>query len=164
MKAHINYRLIALLLFLAAFGIREIMMDQQPSFLRPGLHLFAYIGNTKDGTVTAVDLIKLSPMATVAVGAGPSGIRAHPSRKEIWGLSSVAGYVWVLDVETNQIVARIPVGPDPYALDFSPDGLRAYVAASGSNTVVEIDCGLRKIIAHTHTGRRPWIARVSPSG
>ena len=93
-------------------------LEQQPSFLRPGLHLFAYIGNTKDGTLTAIDLIKLSPTATVDVGAGPSGIRAHPTRKEIWGLSSAGGYVWVLDVDTNQVVARIPVGAEPYRAGF----------------------------------------------
>ena len=39
----------------------------------------------------------------------------------------------------TRIAAHIAVGNSPYALDFSPDGARAYVAASGSNAVVEID-------------------------
>src|SRR6202041_4180012 len=90
--------------------------------------------------------------------------RAHPKRAEIWGLSSAGGYAWVLDVQANQIVAQIPVGAAPYALDFSPDGRRAYVAASGSNTVVAIDTDSRQIVARGRAGRRPWIARVSPDG
>src|SRR5579863_697059 len=152
------------MILLLGLAAREVAVELRPSFLRPGLHLFAYVGNTGDGTVTAVDLVKLSPAATIVVGAGPSGIRAHPTRKEIWGLSSAGGYVWVLDAATNRITARIPVGASPYALAFSLDGSCAYVAASGSNTVVAIDCATREVVARTRAGRRPWIARVSPDG
>ena len=113
----------------------------------PGLHLYAYVGNTGDGTISVIDLIKLSPVATIIVGPGPSGVRAHPKRPEIWGVSSAGGYAWVLDVQSNQITARIPVGTLPYALDFSPDGRRAYVAASGSNTIAAIDTASRQIVA-----------------
>src|ERR1700691_1367921 len=112
-----NVRLIFILVLLSIFAARELAGEMRPSFLRPGLHLCAYVGNTGDGTVTILDLVRLSASATVFVGAGPTGIRAHPTRKEIWGLSSAGGYAWVLDVKTNQVVARIPVGAAPYALD-----------------------------------------------
>jgi YVTN family beta-propeller protein len=164
MKFRLNYRLVFLLFLLAGFGIREMSLEFRPSFLGADAHLFAYVGNTADGTITAIDLVKLSPVATVPVGPGPTGIRAHPSRKEIWGLSSAGGYAWVLDVRTNHVIARIPVGAAPYALDFSPDGTRAYVASSGSNTIVAIDCATRQIVARGRAGRSPWIARVSPNG
>lgn len=163
-KVRLNYRLVFLLLLLSGLAAREIALELRPTFLRPGLHLFAYIGNTADGTLTAIDLIKLTAVATIPVGAGPTGIRAHPTRKEIWGLSSAGGYAWVVAADTNREVARIAVGTQPYALDFSPDGSRAYVAASGSNSVVAIDCATRRIIARARAGKRPWIARVSPDG
>jgi YVTN family beta-propeller protein len=161
---HLNYRLVFLLVVLVLLAAREVALELRPAFLRPGLHLFAYVGNTGDGTLTTIDLIKLAPVATIAVGAGPTGIRAHPTRKEIWGLSSAEGYGWILDANRNQIVARIPVGGAPYALDFSPDGARAYVAASGSNAVIAIDCASRQIVARGRAGGGPWIARVSPDG
>src|SRR5580692_8499237 len=101
LKLRFNYRLAFLLVILAALAIREVALELRPSFLRPGLHLYAYVGNTGDGTVTAVDLVKLAPVATISVGADPTGIRAHPTRKEIWGLSTTGGYVWVLDATTN---------------------------------------------------------------
>lgn len=108
MKQRVNYRLVFLLVILVVLAIHEVAVELRPSFLRPGLHLLAYVGNTADGTVSVLDLIKLSSLTTVAVGPGPSGLRAHPTRPEIWGLSSLGGYVWVLDVRTNQIVARVP--------------------------------------------------------
>src|SRR5271166_1906325 len=129
MKIHLNWRLVFLLALLGGLAIREVALELRPAFLRPGLHLFAYVGNTGDGTISVIDLVKLSRVATVIVGPGPSGLRAHPKRPEIWGISSASGYAWVLDVQSNQIVARIPVGTLPYALDFSADGRRAYVAA-----------------------------------
>src|SRR6202050_586414 len=164
MKLRVNARFIFLLLLLGGLAFREVALELRPSFLRPGLHLFAYVGNTADGTLTAVDLVKLSAVSAIPVGAGPSGLRAHPTRDEIWGLSSAGGYAWVLDTNTNRVVAKIPVGSEPYARDFSRDGRRAYVAASGSNTIVAIDCATRQIVAQGSAGRRPWIARVAPSG
>src|SRR5580692_7834338 len=101
----LNYRLVFILIVLIALGAREIILEQLPSFLRPGLHMFAYVGNTGDGTVSVIDLVKLAPVSTIPVGANPSGIRAHPTRNEIWGLSSAEGTAWVLDVRSNQIVA-----------------------------------------------------------
>src|SRR6266478_2408006 len=118
MSWRLNYRLIFVLVVLAVSATREVALELRPSFLRPGLHLMAYVGNTADGTLTVTDLVKLSPVATLSVGQGPSGVRAHPTRNEIWGLSSAGGYAWVLDVRTNQVVAHIPVGAAPYALDF----------------------------------------------
>ena len=135
MKLRLNWRLVFVLVILAGFATREVALELRPSFLRPDLHLFAYVSNSADGTLTVIDLVKLAPFATVPVGPGPSGVREHPTRKEIWGLSSAGGYAWILDVKSNQIVARIPVGAEPYALDFSPDGKRAFVAASGANIV-----------------------------
>ena len=99
MKLRLNWRLVFVLVILAGFATREVALELRPSFLRPDLHLFAYVGNSADGTLTVIDLVKLAPFATIAVGPGPSGVREHPTRKEIWGLSSAGGYAWILDVE-----------------------------------------------------------------
>ena len=99
MKIRLNPRLVFALLLLFILAARELAGELRPSFLRPGVHLCAYVGNTGDGTVTVLDLIRLSTVATISVGANPTGIRAHPTRKEIWGLSTTGGYAWILDVD-----------------------------------------------------------------
>src|SRR5689334_11857455 len=113
MRIRLNYRLLFLLVLLGGIAFSEVALELRPSFLRPGLHLFAYVGNTGDGTVTAIDLVKLSPVATITVGASPTAIRANPSRKEIWGLTPSSGYIWVLDSPSDSVVAHIPVGAAP---------------------------------------------------
>src|ERR1700674_1454758 len=120
-----NYRVLSLLGILLAAALILLLFEHRPSFLRPGLRLNAYI-TTADGNLTVVDLVKLHAIAHVAIGQRLSGIREHPSRAEVWGVSTTEGFVWVLDMRTNQVATKIPVGLLPYALDFSPDGARAY--------------------------------------
>jgi len=162
-----NFRVYFLLVLLAIGGIVLLIREHRPSFLRPDLHLSAYV-TTADGNVTVVDLVKLKPVARIAVGPGLSGMREHPTRPEVFGVSTGGGYVWVLDPRANhftgQVTARIAVGPLPYALDFSPDGNRVYTTASGNNTLVAIDVKSRAIVARAATGREPVLAHVTPDG
>ena len=158
-----NLRRYFLLAALATAGVVVILREHRPSFLRPGLRLNAYV-STADGSITVVDLVKLATTAHIAVGPALSGMREHPTRAEIWGLSATGGYAWVLNARVNQISARIPVGPLPYALDFSADGSRVYTTASGSDTLLALDCQTHAVVARAKTGSEPVLARVTPDG
>src|SRR6266478_4085517 len=158
-----NVRVVLLTVVLFAGATILLLREQRASFLRPGLRLNAYV-SAADGSVAVIDVVKLSTVARVAVGPGLSGMREHPTRAEVWGVSSQGGYAWVLSARTNQVAARVAVGAMPYALDFSPDGARAYAAASGSDTVVAIDCQSRAVVARGRTGHEPVLARATPDG
>src|SRR5258707_7612624 len=144
-------------------AILLLAREHRPSFLRPGLRLYAYV-STADNAVSVVDLVKLATVAHVPVGGVISAMREHPTRAEVWGVSSRGGFAWVLDSRTSQITTRIPVGALPYSLDFSSDGRRLYVPASGNNLLTSIDCNTRQVIAQSATGKQPVAARVSPDG
>src|SRR6266849_4618720 len=51
-----NFRVYFLLAALAFAGLTLILREHRPSFLRPGLRLYAYV-TTADGSVTVVDLV-----------------------------------------------------------------------------------------------------------
>ncbi|MGA8073858.1 MAG: hypothetical protein WB995_10300, partial [Candidatus Acidiferrales bacterium] len=85
-KLRVNYRVVVLIAILAAIGVQLIWVEKLPAYLRPGLHLNAYVANAADGTISAIDLVRLAPIATISVGSEPSGLRAHPTRPEIWGV------------------------------------------------------------------------------
>jgi YVTN family beta-propeller protein len=162
-----NFRVYFLLAALAIAAIVVLLREHRPSFLRPDLHLSAFV-TTADGNVTVVDLVKLKAVARIPVGPGLSGMREHPTRHQIFGLSSTGGYVWILEPRANhftgQVTARIPVGPLPYALDFSPDGNIVYTTASGNDTLVAIDLKSRAVYGRAATGREPVLAHVTPDG
>jgi YVTN family beta-propeller protein len=167
MKRPKNFRAYFLIAALGISGLVLLLREHRPSFLRPDLHLSAYV-STADGSVTVVDLVKLKTVARIAIGPGVSGMREHPTRPEIFGVSTAGGYVWILDPRANhsmgQVTARIAVGPLPYALDFSPDGNRVYTTASGMNTLVAIDVKSRAVLGRAATGREPVLARATPDG
>src|SRR5882672_5316970 len=107
-------------------------------------------------------------LAALAISGLVVLLREHRPRPEVFGGSSTGGYVWILDARANhftgQIIARIAVGPLPYALDFSPDGNRIYTTASGNNTLLAIDVRSRAIVARAATGREPVLAHATPDG
>ncbi len=158
-----NARVITLTIVLLVGATILLLREQRASFLRPGLRLNAYV-STGDGVVAVLDLVRLRAVARIGVGPGLSGMREHPTRAEVWGVSSQGGYAWVLNANVNQIAARVPVGAMPYALDFSVDGERVYAAASGSDAVVAIDCQTRAVVARGRAGHEPVLARATPDG
>jgi len=107
-----NFRLYFILTVLVISGIILLLREHRPSFLRPGLHLNAYV-STEDGSITVVDLIGLRAIGKIYAGPALGEILEHPKRGEIWGVSSAGGYVWVLNTRSNQITARIAVGGFP---------------------------------------------------
>src|SRR3979490_3354946 len=164
MSHRLNYRLLIALLVIVGSATVEVLREHRPSFLRPDLRLYAYVGNSRDATVSVVDLIRLGTIATIPVGPAPSGLRAHPTLDQVWGASPAGGYAFVIDAPSGRVAARIPVGASPFAVDFSPDGRLAYVAASGSATLVAIDCRTGQGVGHARTGRGAWLARRTPDG
>lgn len=159
-----HLRLAVTLLLLAAAATCEVMRERRPTMLRPGVHLYAYVANRGDGTVTVVDLVKLAPVAAISVGPEPGSVLAQPKRKEIWGVSAGSGYAWVIDTPTGR-VDRIPVCGDPRSLAFSPDSTRAYVGC-GSGGVVAIDCAARHVVAREHGAPRggTTVVTAAPNG
>ena len=108
-----KFRVLFLFVLLLIAAIIVIAREHRPSFLR----LYAYVG-TADNSVSVVDLVKLATVAHVPVGGAVAAMQEHPTRAEVWGVSSTGGFAWVLDSRTSQIVARIPVGELPYSMDF----------------------------------------------
>src|SRR5260370_8428089 len=102
-----NFRAYFLLAALAISGLVVLLREHSPSFLRPDLHLCAYV-TTEDGNVTVVDLVKLKAVARIAVGPGLSGMREHPTRPEVFGVSTTGAYVRILDPRANHSTRHVP--------------------------------------------------------
>ena len=54
-----------------------------------------------------------------------------------------ANTVSMIDTASNTVVATVAVGSGPFGVAITPDGTRAYVANSASNSVSVIDTALR---------------------
>src|ERR1035441_6344948 len=99
MLRRLNYRLLVVGLLIVAAAAVEIAREYRPSFLRPDLRLYAYVGNSGDGTVSVIDLIRMGKIATIPVGGSPSGLHANPPLKQVWGVSTEGGYAFEIGRE-----------------------------------------------------------------
>ena len=155
-----NPRLYIALVLLLIFATIILLGEHRPSFLRPNLHMYAYV-STSDGSLTVIDLAGLHVVAHIPVASDISDLREHASRDEIWGVSSTDGCVWVLDAPSGQLT-RIPVGPLPYAIDFSPSGGRVYTTSSVNDQLIAVDPASRTVLGRAKTGAEPIAVRATP--
>jgi DNA-binding beta-propeller fold protein YncE len=155
-----NFRVYFLLTILAAFALIILLREHRPSFLRPDLHLNAYV-STSDGYLLVVDLVSLGVVNKIYAGSAISDLREHAKRPEIWGVSSAGGYVFVLDVRSNQL-EKIPLGPSPLELDFSAAGNRVFTTSAASDQLIAINVASRSIAGRARTASEPVQARIAP--
>ncbi|MDS4059341.1 MAG: putative Ig domain-containing protein [Candidatus Contendobacter sp.] len=84
----------------------------------------------------------LQPKATIPVGCGSylNGLAFTPNGSRLYlTCNTDPGAVKVIDPAAARVIGSIPVGRFPKGVTFSPDGLRAYVANWGSDSVSVID-------------------------
>ncbi len=70
----------------------------------------------------------------------------------------------VIDTTTNTIVATVRVGWKPTQVAVSPDGARAYITNTTSNSVSVIDTTTNTVVATVRVGGTPTQIAVSPTG
>src|SRR5580704_16293322 len=94
----------------------------QRQTVAPGYHEYAYVSNRKSNSVSVLDLLQLRNVKTIAVGGGPTGVAANPTRNEIYVANTDSNNITVIDAETNEVMAVIGVHRAPYYVSVSNDG------------------------------------------
>src|SRR5580693_5341494 len=164
MMRRLNYRLLIPAILIVASATVEIARERRPSFLRPDLRLYAFVGNAGDGTVSVVDLIRVSKIATIAVGPTPSGLRAHPKFNQVWGVSTEGGSASLvaIDCRTGQIVGRARTGKRPWLARVTPDGKQIVVPNRDDSTVQIFDAATLASLAIIGVAAHPEQVAILP--
>lgn len=93
---------------------------------------------------------------------GLSGSAVYDSRAYVTNEGS--NDVSVVDVETEVVVATVPVGLAPRGVAIAPDGQSVYVANSGSNTLSMIDTDTNTVSVTIPVGNVPQDIAITPDG
>lgn len=120
----------------AANAYPDIAVDAQSAHL--------YLASAGDAMVAGFTINattgQLTPLPTVAAGAGASGIPAFsPDGKYLYVMdkdaNAVSGYAIQSDGSLAPMAATFPTGSGPTWISFTPDGKYAYVSNTGEDTV-----------------------------
>jgi len=155
-----NFRVYFALILLLVSAIVVLLREHRPSFLRPNLHMYAYVSST-DNSLTAVDLARLQVVNKLSFASAISDLREHPKRDEVWVASAPGNCLLVLSTPTNQL-ARIPVGNSPFSLDFSASGDRVFTTTHNPDQLVAVDAASHQVYGRAHTLAEPVQARITP--
>jgi len=129
-----------------------------------------YVANTAGHSVSVISTASNTVTATIPVGlgaAGPAGVAVTPNGKFVYvsvfnSNPALPSTLSVIDTSTNAVSGPpIPVGVQPQAIAFSPDGSVVYVANGVSNTVTAISTATNTVIKTFNVGVGPIGLAVS---
>jgi YVTN family beta-propeller protein len=122
------------------------------------------MGNMK-GQVLVLDGVKGKVLTSIELPVSNHNAVYSPNGKEIWtSQMEMNGKVLVYDAQTYALKNTIAVGMEPAEVTFSADGLKAYVANGGDNTVTVIDPVTKAIFTTIAVGADPVGAWIGQDG
>ncbi len=125
---------------------------------------FAYIANRDDSTVSVIDLLTNSIVATIKVGIRPFGVCVSPDMSKVYVANSGSNNISVINTATNTVITTIAVGSVPYGLVVNPNGSKLYVTNFSSNSVAVINTQTNVVETNINVGIYPVAAAISPDG
>ncbi|HKE02161.1 MAG TPA: hypothetical protein VKE69_14180, partial [Planctomycetota bacterium] len=121
--------------------------------------------NFYSGSVSVIDTIAKTVVATIPVGTYPAGIAVTPNGARAYVVRDYNGVVVVLDLATNSVLTTIPVSANAFAgisaAAVSPDGTRAYVL---SGQLLVIDTATNAVVDTIGTGALPIAEQLTKDG
>lgn len=109
---------------------------------------YAYIPNSGSSSVTVIDTQTNTVLpSTIAVGAQPWAVSAHPNGRRVYVANVGPDTVSVIDTTTQSVVATVAVGSNPYHLAVSPDGTEVWVPNYGSANLSIINTASNTVVA-----------------
>jgi YVTN family beta-propeller protein len=116
---------------------------------------FAYVTNSADNTVTAVDTKTLVKVADIAVGKTPVPVAYSATARLLYVSALNGGTIAAIDPAKQQVVATIPVRPGVVALQFEPKGRFGFAVNQLDSNVSVFDSATNKIIGTTSVVKSP---------
>lgn len=115
----------------------------------------AAVTHPSGNAITAIDLVSLSPIATVPTGALPNYAAYSADGGLLYVSNSGADTISVIDTRSWNVTATIAVGDGPEHVAISPDGQRLVVNNVADGSLSVIDLAEQGVIATLPVGAAP---------
>ena len=123
----------------------------------------AYVTNLNDDTVSVIDTVTASVIATVPVGSGPTVVAVTPNGRFAYVMNQLSNNVSVISAASNTVVATIPLGTFPSGIAMNPNRAFAYVTSSGASSILVIDTATNTVVTAIPASF-PFRLAIAPGG
>ena len=128
-----------------------------------GSRIYAFI-NSGSNTVSVINTLNNTVIATIEVGNSPSVISISPDGIKVYVTNFYGNSVSVINTITNTVISTISIGGNPTGIAVSPSGGVVYVASQGVNYISVINTATNLIVSTIAVGSTPCDVAVSPDG
>ena len=106
-------------------------------------------------------LVAVSLLASYASGGTPAA-RGQVDGPQAYISNTGSDEVWVVDLDSESVVAVVPVGFEPRGIDIAPDNSRVYVANRFDDTISVIDTASNTVTQTIDLGASPTVTATEP--
>ncbi|RME57671.1 MAG: YncE family protein, partial [Caldilineae bacterium] len=92
----------------------------------------------------------------------PKGMAVHTGQNALYVVSRDNSQLLKIDVRTNQVLATVGTGPEPWDVVIDEDSNRIYVSNFGANDVWVYDANSLAVIAKIPVSRMPTLMEILP--
>jgi YVTN family beta-propeller protein len=148
--------------------VTEVKLRNTPRFVaasRDGRKVYVSMyENDKTGSGVAVlDAVARKVDRYLTTGQQPYALSVGPDGK-VWVPIHSSARVEIFAAGDEKVDGRIELPPNPHAVGFSGDLMRAFTADHESNAVAVIDMRTRKLLKTVPVSKAPHSVAVSPDG
>ena len=105
--------------------------------------------------IAVIDTASLSMLKVLKAGSDPEQFDLSADGRLFFVANEDMAQTSVLEVDSGEIKARIPVGKEPEGVSVSPDGRWVLVTSESDNSVAVIDARTFKVVRSVAVGHRP---------
>jgi YVTN family beta-propeller protein len=124
---------------------------------------YAYVTNQLSSNVGVIDLATQAQVTTIPVSGDPFRVALSPDGASLF-VTGNADSLFIVDVASRAIVARLAVGLDANGLVADYTGTRLYVSNQSDGTVAEVDLTTNTVVRALEVGGHPQELVLSPGG
>ncbi len=105
----------------------------------------AFVTNMQSGTVSVLDLVKMTKIADLPAGTEPEGLAITPDGRTIWVADRQSDRLHIFDTDTLKEIDQIKTGKFPIRVAISPNGATAITSDLGDGALGVYDVAARKL-------------------
>jgi YVTN family beta-propeller protein len=124
---------------------------------------YAYVTNQFSSNVGVIDLVTETQATTIPVSGDPYRVVLSPDGASLF-VTGNADSLFIVDVASRAITARLAVGADANGLAADYTGSRLYVSNQSDGTVAEVDLTTNTVVRVLQIGGHPQELVLSPGG
>jgi YVTN family beta-propeller protein len=147
--------------------LKSILVGKRPNEVCADPHgKLLFVGQLADKNISVIDLSSQSVVATMADPEMkiPDGCAVSPDSSKLYMVDGGANTVFVFSTQSNQLLAKIPVGKEPRRALFSRDGKTLLISNAESDSISVIDVVSNKVVRTIKTGHEPREMVWTPDG